>query len=249
MGAPTAVLAEDETLLRDELRTRIGALWPELVIAGEADTGTEALRLLDQLRPDVMFLDIQMPGMTGIEVAVQAQGRCHVVFITAYDAYAIAAFEAGAIDYLRKPVENERLAISLRRVRDRIGSTPPLLETLIQQLAREATPRSYLRWINASIGRVVRLVTVDEILYFQSDGKYTRLVTADAEALIQKPLCDLQAELDPSSFWLIHRSTLVNASAIAEVAHDLRGHVVLRLKSRPETLRVSESHQARFRSM
>jgi DNA-binding LytR/AlgR family response regulator len=246
---PKAILAEDETLLRDELRARIGALWPELVIAGEASTGTEALRLLDEHAPDVMFLDIQMPGMTGIEVALQAQGRCHIVFITAYDTHAIAAFEVGALDYLRKPVDGERLATALRRVKERLGSPPPQLESLISHLLRETAPRSYLRWINASIGRVVRLITVDEILYFQADGKYTRLVTADAEALIQKPLFELQAELDPSSFWQIHRSTLVNASAIAEVTHDLRGHVVLRLKHRPETLRVSETHQQRFRSM
>lgn len=249
MASPTAVLAEDEVLLRDELRLRLGELWPELVIAGEASTGTEALRLVEEHEPDVMFLDIQMPGMTGIEVALQAQGRCHIVFITAYDAHAIAAFEVGAIDYLRKPLNAERLATALDRVKERLQSAPPRLESLIRSLLRDATPRHYLRWINAAIGRVVRLVMVDEILYFQADGKYTRLVTADAEALIQKPLYELQAELDPSSFWQIHRSTLVNASAIAEVTHDLRGHVVLKLKHRAETLRVSESHQQRFRSM
>ena len=183
-----------------------------------------------------MFLDIQMPAMTGLEVALQARGRCHIVFVTAYDAYAVTAFETGALDYVLKPLERERLRLAVDRARQRLGSTPPNLEALLRELIRNAEPRNYLRWINASVGHLMQLITVDEVVYFQADAKYTRVVTATCEALIRKPLNELRNELDPSVFWQVHRSTIVNANAIAGVSRDMLGHINLKLKRRDEKL-------------
>ena len=184
MSHPTALIAEDETVLRDELRSHLAALWPELRITGEAGNGFEALQLLDRLTPTLVFLDIQMPGLTGLDVARQIAGRCHVVFVTAYDAHAVAAFEQGAVDYVLKPYSVGRLALAVSRVRQRLGSAPAALDGVLRELAAAAPPRKHLRWINASKGQDVMLITVDEVLYFQSDTKYTRVVTADSEALI-----------------------------------------------------------------
>ena len=249
MGTPIAVLAEDETVLREELRQRLHELWPELRIAGEAASGIEALQLLQHHSPDVLFLDIQMPGLSGIDVALQVQGRCHIVFVTAYDAYAVAAFEAGAVDYVLKPVQTARLATAIARVKLRLGSTPPPLENLLRELARAAPAHDYLRWINASLGAEVRVITVDEVLYFQADTKYTRVVTGDGESLIRRSLKELQEQLDPGTFWPIHRSTIVNANAIAGVSRDFRGRISVKLKSRAEKLLVSEAHEHLFRQM
>lgn len=249
MPVPTALIAEDEAVLRDELRTHLAALWPELRIVGEASNGFEALQLLDRHAPDLVFLDIQMPGLTGLELARQIGGRCHVVFVTAYDAHAVAAFEQGAVDYVLKPYSIDRLALAVHRVRERLGSAPAPLDRLLRELANAQPARHHLRWINASQGRDVRLITVDEVVYFQADTKYTRVVTADSDALIHTSLKELQDELDPACFWTIHRSTIVNANAIAAVTHDLRGRVVVKLKSRAETLVVSESHEHLFKQM
>lgn len=249
MTPPTAILAEDEKALRDELRQLLRELWPELIVLGEAGTGIEALQLLEKHAPDLMFLDIQMPGMTGLEVALQARGRCHIVFVTAYDAYAVSAFETGALDYVLKPLERERLRLAVDRVRQRLGSTPQNLEGLLRELIRNAEPRKYLRWINASVGHLMQLITVDEVVYFQADAKYTRVVTATCEALIRKSLNELRNELDPSVFWQVHRSTIVNANAIAGVSRDMLGHINLKLKRRDEKLHVSESHAHLFRQM
>jgi len=249
MTPPTAILAEDERALREELRQRLGELWPELVVMGEAGTGIEALQLLERHAPDLMFLDIQMPGMTGLEVAHQAQGRCHIVFVTAYDAYAVAAFETGAVDYVLKPLERERLRVAVDRARQRLGSTPQNLKAVLRELIKGAEPRKYLRWINASVGNLMQLITVDEVVYFQADTKYTRVVTATSEALIRKHLSELRNELDPSVFWQVHRSTIVNANAIAGVSRDICGHINLKLKRRSEELSVSESHAHLFRQM
>jgi DNA-binding LytR/AlgR family response regulator len=249
MNAPTAILAEDETALRDELRQLLRVLWPELVVLGEAGTGIEALQLLEKHAPDLLFLDIQMPGMTGLEVAHQAQGRCHIVFVTAYDAYAVAAFEAGAVDYVLKPLERERLRLAVDRARQRVGSTPQSLEALLRELIKNAEPRKYLRWINASVGNLMQLITVDEVVYFQADTKYTRVITATCEALIRKSLNELRNELDPAVFWQVHRSTIVNANSIAGVSRDMFGHINLKLKRRGEELNVSESHAHLFRQM
>jgi DNA-binding LytR/AlgR family response regulator len=247
----SAVLVEDESVLRDELRDALAALWPELLIAGEARDGIEALQLLEKLAPDVLFLDMQMPGLSGLDVARHAQGRCRVVFVTAYDTYAVAAFETGALDYVLKPIDPARLARTVDRLkRELAGSTvPSALEPPLQRLSSGMEPRSYLKWINASSGQTLRVITTDEVEYFQADTKYTRVVTADGEYLVRMSLRQLLDQLDPERFWQVHRSTIVNAGAIAMVTRDFRGHVHLSLKNRPERLPVSEAYHHRFRQM
>jgi DNA-binding LytR/AlgR family response regulator len=209
------------------------------------------VRLLERRIPDVLFLDIQMPGMSGLDVARHVQGRCHVVFVTAYDAYAVAAFEAGAVDYVLKPVQAARLATAIERVKQRVAAAPApaRLDELLQTLSQGVAARSYLRWINATTGQNMRVITTDEVAYFQADTKYTRVVTSDSEALVRMSLRQLQEQLDPGTFWQVHRSTIVNANAIASVARDFRGHVYLLLKQRPERLAVSEPYHHLFRQM
>jgi DNA-binding LytR/AlgR family response regulator len=252
MKHPTAIVAEDESTLRAELIEQIGKLWPELSIVGEAADGVQALRLLDELRPDVMFLDIQMPGATGLEVARQASGRSRVVFVTAYDEHAVAAFDHGAVDYLLKPLQPARLFTAITRVKQRLGEAPNDLGAVLDRLAAlpaAAQARQHLRWINASVGQTLKLITVDEVLYFQADNKYTRVALREGEALIRKPLKELVEELDPQLFWQIHRSTLVNATAIAGASRDFRGRLQLKLKERNETLLVAESYAHLFKQM
>jgi DNA-binding LytR/AlgR family response regulator len=201
--------------------------------------------------PDMLFLDIQMPGMSGLEVARHAQGRCDMVFLTAYDEYAVAAFEAGAVDYLLKPMELPRLARTVERLKRRLEIRPPAaqLDELLRLLADRIEGRGYLKWINATSGRALRVITTEEVVYFQADTKYTRVVTAEGESLLRMSLRQLQDRLDPSVFWQVHRSTVVNANAVAGVTRDLRGRVFLLLKQRPEKLAVSESHLHLFRQM
>jgi DNA-binding LytR/AlgR family response regulator len=249
MHVPTALLAEDEKVLREELCAHLRRLWPELRIVAQAANGIEALRLFNEHAPDVLFVDIEMPGLTGLEVARQVQGRCHVVFVTAYDAHAVAAFEQGAVDYVLKPFDPARLALAIRRLEQRLGAPPVAIEALLREMAGAAPVRNYLRWINASQGALVRLITVDDICYFQADTGYTRVVTADDESLIRRSLKELQDQLDPAVFWPIHRATLVNANAIAGVTRDLRGRVSVVLKSRTEKLAVSDAHAHLFRQM
>lgn len=249
MKNPTAILAEDEAVLRSELRTNLATLWPELRVTGEAADGVEALRLLGERGADVMFLDIEMPRLSGLDVARQAQGRCHVVFVTAYDAHAVAAFEQGAVDYVLKPFDFARLALTVRRLEQRLGTVPENLDELLRQLATSRPQRTYLRWINASQGGLVRLITVDDVCYFQADTGYTNVVTKDSAVLIRRSLKELQDDLDPTTFWPIHRSTVVNANAIAGVVRDFRGRVSVTLKARTEKLPVSEAHAHLFRQM
>jgi DNA-binding LytR/AlgR family response regulator len=249
MATPTAILAEDETVLRDELRQHLRELWPALRIVGEAATGVEALDLIERHAPDILFLDIEMPLLSGLDVAQQAQGRCHIAFVTAYDMHAVAAFETGAVDYILKPLERSRLRLAINRLQQRLGSVPPNLDLLLRELTQAAAPRRHLRWINASVGQNTLVITVDEVIYFQADTKYTKVVTATHEALIRKSLQELQVELDPSIFWSIHRSTVVNANAIAGVSRDFRGRLSVTLKQRDERLSVSESHQHLFKQM
>ena len=245
-----AILVEDEAVLRDQLQELLAAVWPGLEIAASAEDGVLGLAALERHRPDVIFLDVEMPGMSGLEVARHASGRCHVVFVTAYSQYAVAAFDAGAVDYVLKPFNAERLAVACARLQERLGSRPAELDHLLDQLAaRVAQARPYLRWITAARGANVRLITTDEIQYFQSDTKYTRVVTAAGESLIHTPLKDLLEQLDPAVFWQIHRSTIVNAQAIEIVGRDAPGHVFVRLKGRDETLRVSQQFAYRFRQM
>ena len=248
--SPRAVLAEDESLLRDQLRELLAAAWPELEIVALAEDGAQAIRALEEQKPDVLFLDIQMPEATGLEVARLASGRCHVVFVTAYDQYAVAAFEEGVVDYVMKPLSGARIATAVQRVKERLKATPANLNGLLDNLAdRPRRTGQYLRWINASRGEDVQLITIEEVKYFQSDTKYTRVVAARREGLIRKSIKELVAELDPSIFWQMHRATIVNLSAVESVGRDLNGHVVLRLKDRPEVLQVSQPYAHLFRQM
>ncbi len=249
MSTPTAIVAEDETTLRSQLVEQLGQIWPELHIVAEAADGIAALRLLAAHRPDIVFLDIQMPGATGLEVARQVNGRSRVVFVTAYDEHAVAAFEQGAIDYVLKPVSPARLFTTVSRLKERLGSPPVRIDGVLTSLAQTTAPASYLRWINASVGQNLRLITVDEVVFFQADNKYTRVVTADGEALIRKPLKELVDELDPNQFWQIHRSTVVSVASVAGITRDFRGRMLVKLKARNETLPVSDSYTHLFRQM
>jgi len=250
VSAANAVIAEDERILRTELREKLAELWPELTISAEAADGIAATRALDTYEPDILFLDIEMPGMTGLEVARQASGRCHVVFVTAYDKYAVSAFEQGAVDYVMKPFSIARLAETVSRLKARLRTKPADLDGILKALASKLEgSREYLRWVTASQGDNVFLITVDEVCYFQADSKYTMVMTPAAEALIRRPIKDLEAELDPAIFWRIHRGTLVNVNEIARINRDFRGHLHVCLKHRKETLAVSEPYVHLFRQM
>ncbi|HZQ60306.1 MAG TPA: LytTR family DNA-binding domain-containing protein [Casimicrobiaceae bacterium] len=247
-AAPTALLAEDEPLLRDMLRARLAESWPELAIIGEATNGEEALDMAESLRPDIAFLDIRMPVRNGLEVAREVAGRCHVVFVTAYDEYAVSAFEQGAVDYVLKPPTRERMDIVVKRLKDRLSTAPLDLSALIARLAaRDAAPP--LKWVRASLGNSMRMIDVNEILYFQAEDKYTKVVTAEGEALIRKPIKELYEALDPDAFWQIHRSTIVNLRAIARVERDWRDQPIILLKGRSEKLSVSRTFAHRFKAM
>ena len=247
---PTAVVAEDESLLREQLSELLAAAWPELSIVALAEDGRQAIRALEEHKPDVLFLDIQMPEASGLEVARRASGRCHVVFVTAYDQYAVAAFEEGAVDYVMKPLSGARIATAVQRVKQRMQTAPASLNGLLDGLAH-SPPRNgqYLRWINASRGEDVQLITIEEVRYFQSDTKYTRVVAAKRDGLIRKTIKELVEELDPSMFWQMHRATIVNLNAVESVGRDLGGHVVLRLKGCNEVLQVSQPYAHLFRQM
>ncbi len=220
MPSATAVIADDEPLLRAQLRDTLHTLWPELVIVGEAAHGEQAVDLVATHRPQVVFLDIEMPGMTGLAAAAQIKGLAHLVFVTAYQQYAVEAFERGALDYVLKPASEQRLAETIARLKQRIAQPVPSAEALTAALAQLAAALGkpampQLKWIQASIGAQVRLIPVEQVLFFQSDLKYTRVVTSDGESLIRKPLKELIDELDSEQFWQIHRGTLVNSRAIS----------------------------------
>lgn len=244
------VIAEDEPLLRAELRDSLARLWPELDVCAEADDGFEALHAIDEHAPDILFLDIRMPGVSGLEVGRHATANgCHVVFVTAYDRYAVAAFEQGAVDYVMKPFSPSRLATTLQRLRDKIGTRPAKLDAVLMQVLRGNAPREYLRWISATQGQELRLITVDEICYFHAESKYTLVVTALQESVIRRAIKELVRELDPAVFWQIRRGTVVNVNAIGGVLRDDSGQLRVRLKERKETLPVGDSYLHLFRSM
>jgi len=250
MSQPTAILAEDEELLRGELREMLGAQWPELAVVAEAADGQAAMRAVDECGPTILFLDIEMPGLSGLEVARRASGRCHVVFVTAYDKYAVAAFEQGAVDYVMKPFSAARLDATIARLKQRLAGPPADLTGILKSLASTLAQRKdYLRWITAAQGDSLRLITVDEICYFRADHKYTLVVTPDTEALIRRPLKALAEEVDPQAFWQIHRSAMVSVKEIAGVNRDFRGHLTVRLKQRKETLPVGENYVHLFKQM
>jgi len=244
---PTAILAEDEPLLRAQLRARLVEAWPELRIAAEAGNGAEALALFEQHEPDVMFLDIRMPEKSGLDVAHVLAGRCHIVFVSAYDEYAVLAFEEGAVDYVLKPVTAERIAKVVERLRARVGTPPSDLAALLARLA--ARDGTTLKWIRASLGYAMKLIAIDDVIYFQAEDKYTKVVTADGDALIKKPIKELFEELDPDAFWQIHRSTIVNLRAVLRVERDMRDQPLILLKDRAEKLTVSRTFASRFKSM
>src|SRR3954468_17186953 len=247
---PTAILAEDEEILRAQLQAKLARLWPDLEVIASVEDGAAALEALEERTPDLLFLDIQMPEMTGLEVARHVAGRSHVVFVTAYDQYAIQAFETGAVDYVLKPVTDERLALTIERLKGKVATPPQDLGALLARLSQQMNPRrERLQWIKATIGQNLRLIPVADVLFFQSDEKYTRVVTTETEALIKTPIRELLDGLDPDAFWQIHRSTIVNANAIAAVTRDFRGQAHVKLKGSDESLVVSRIYSHLFKQM
>jgi DNA-binding LytR/AlgR family response regulator len=256
------VIAEDEALFREALVTTLNETWPELTILAACEDGAEALEIISDQQPDIAFLDIRMPGLTGLEVA-RAMAQCapqtQIVFVTAYDQYAISAFEQGAIDYLQKPISRERVQRTVARLQARLQANAPIQKTeatdlaaLVAQLHLSITPvrtTAPLVWITASAGRETRLIMMDDVHYFQADNKYTVVMTAEGEALVRKPLRNLLVELDTTHFKQIHRSTIVNLKAIASITRDDTGKGILKLKTRSETLTVSQAFMPLFRAI
>jgi DNA-binding LytR/AlgR family response regulator len=252
---PTAIIADDEPRLAVFLSERLAALWPELVIAGIATNGPQALAMLAAEEPDIAFLDIRMPGLTGLDVARGAAEQVQVVFVTAYDQYAIDAFEHAAVDYLLKPVGDERLAGTIVRLKARLCAAKPEpgLQAALAVIARLAASApggaERLVWIRASSGNQVKLIAVEDVCYFQANDKYTSVFTIEGEALIRTPLKELASQLDPDRFWQVHRGTIVNVAHVGATARDLSGRVVLTMKSRPEKVMVSRAYAQLFRQM
>ena len=255
---PSAVIAEDEVLLRDALLALLRECWPQLEVVAACEDGAAALEAIAEHQPDVAFLDIRMPGLTGLEVAAamaQASPKTQIVFVTAYNQYAIDAFEKGAVDYLLKPIARDRLEATVQRLQKRLTGGQPdaaALAALLKQLGAAppaASARPPLVWITASAGKETRLILVDDIAYFQADAKYTVVMTAQGEALVRTTLRELLDMLDPAIFRQIHRSTIVNMKAIASIGRDDSGKGLVKLKTRPETLTVSAPFMALFRNM
>src|SRR6201993_4698966 len=270
------VIADDERLMRDQLKARLAEVWPELQIVGEAKNGLEAVDLVATHHPDVVFLDIRMPGLSGVDAARRiaqlpapdgANGDPEgedwtlpeIVFITAYDQYAIEAFEQGVADYVLKPAERERLSVTVSRIKQRLAlrgtdDEPPAphLQQLLHKLSAKLNPGGTppaLKWIQATVGQAIQMIPIEDVLFFISDEKYTRVQTATIEALIRKPIKELVDEVDPDLFWQIHRSTLVNRRCIAGVTRALRGRQIVGIKGSNEKLEVSRSYTHLFKGM
>jgi DNA-binding LytR/AlgR family response regulator len=257
---PTALIADDEPLLRDALRRQLADVWPELEIVAEARNGREAVRLFDELHPDICFLDVHMPGLSGVDAANHIGRRAHLVFVTAYDHYAVQAFAQGALDYLLKPVEETRLAETVSRLKERLHASRPAINTeqLLEQLSAQLTrlrggKGEPLRWIRAQSGKTVRLIAVDDVDYLRSDAKYTVVAWRDggkpAEAVVRAPLKELIEQLDPDQFAQVHRSVVVNLRAIAHVKRHDNETAEIHLKGREEVLPVSRAYVHLFRQM
>jgi DNA-binding LytR/AlgR family response regulator len=250
---PTALIADDEEAPREQLRAALARLWPELHILATSTNGVEAWDDCLAHEPAIAFLDIRMPGLTGLEVARRLSGLTTpplIVFVTAFDDHALAAFEAGALDYVLKPVDDARLAQTLARVRARLSGPSPdaaVLQRLLASLAPLQPTRSAMRPIQASVGREVQLIPPDEIVYFEADARYTRVVHNGGEALIRTPLRELLTQLDPDQFWQIHRSVLVNSRCIARAIRVDEGTMVITLRGREERLPVSRQFQVLFK--
>jgi DNA-binding LytR/AlgR family response regulator len=265
---PIALIAEDEPLLAAEVREELARLWPALHIAAVVHDGHAALAAAELHRPNVRFLDVKMPGLDGLEVARLLGSTAHVVFITAFDRYAVQAFDEGAVDYLLKPIEPGRLARAVQRVKQRMGQAPADLAGLVERIRNQqaaasashsatssanaptaSTDEGPLRWITVQLGRELRLITVEDICYLRADNKYVCVVTADGEALISTPLKELMARLDPQIFWQVHRSTIVNVNAVRSVVRGVSGKLSVQLKQRSERLEVSASYAHRFKQL
>jgi DNA-binding LytR/AlgR family response regulator len=247
-----AILAEDEAPLRHALRAMLGTAWPELRIVAECEDGIAAMEAIAAHRPDLCFLDIRMPGVSGLDVARAAvAAKSMVVFTTAYDEYAVRAFEAGAVDYLLKPLQPERFSRALERVRERLRDARDDADARVQALETALRPagQRLIRWISAAVGDSVRMIGIDEVLYFQAQDKYVRVVLAGGEAIIRTPIKDLLAGLDPDEFWQVHRGVVVRVSAIDRVRKDELGRTALRLRGRDDVLPVSSAFLHRFRGM
>jgi DNA-binding LytR/AlgR family response regulator len=252
MTQPTAILAEDEQPQREELSAMLAEMWPELRIVAQCEDGLAALEALEQHRPDLAFLDIRMPGVSGLEVARAARPPCQVIFTTAYEEYALRAFDEAAVDYLLKPITRERLARSIERARGRAGGGNAIdIDALANLLQARLEPgrKPGIKWITASVGNSTRMFSIDEVLFFQAHDKYTRVVTADNEGHIRTPLKELLAALDAESFWQVHRSVIVRVAAIRTVDKDADGRLQLFLRGRQDVLPVSSAFQHRFRGM
>jgi DNA-binding LytR/AlgR family response regulator len=249
MTQPTAIIAEDEPLLRAELREMLGKLWPELVICAEAGDGFEAMRAISDFSPQVVFLDIQMPGLSGLEVAQQVNRKANVVFITAYDQHAIEAFEQGAIDYIPKPISAARLSTTIDRVKQRLNSPQDLsnVAEMLRGMTGHGTP--YLKWLTVPHANELRLVMIDEVCYLRADNKYTSVFTANSEFLLSSTLKLVKEKIDPAAFWQIHRSVVVNVAAIRSVSRSFRGSLEVQLKQRPESLPVSAAYAHLFKHL
>jgi len=250
-----AIIADDEEQLRIYLKSKLAGLWPELRICGEAVNGIEALDLIESLRPSIAFLDIKMPGLSGLEVAQKISADCRVVFITAYDQFAVEAFESEAIDYILKPVTKKRLGKTVKRLRKRLttASEPPpkfaaTMEKLLMAINDQKTP-GYLKWLKVRHIGEVRLISVDEVCYFKAEDKYTLVRTLESESLIKKSIRQLAKELDPDQFWRIHRGSIINVNRIAGVHRSFAGRYIVKLKGLAETLTVSRSYAHLFKQM
>jgi len=252
MNEVKAVIADDEAPLRQFLRARLAELWPELVICGEAKNGKEVLDLIERHRPHIAFLDIKMPGLTGMEVAKKIAGACRIVFVTGFDKYAVEAFEKEAVDYLLKPVSKERLEKTVKRLKEELetGAAVPaeILNRLMAALNREEGS-GRLQFLRVQHGDGVRLIHVDEVIYFKAEDKYTTVITREGESLVRKPIKELSEELDPEKFWQIHRGVIVNIRFIARMSRSLTGKGVVKLKDRSETLPVSTRYMHLFKQM
>jgi len=258
---PTALIADDEPLLREALTRQLAHVWPELEVVAQARNGREAIKLFEARHPDICFLDVHMPGLSGVEAAHQIGRRAHLVFVTAYDHYAVQAFAQGVLDYLVKPVDAPRLAETVARLKERLAAAQPALntETLLQQLAAQLDQLRHgtaapLRWIRAQVGQTLRLIPVDEIDYLRSDMKYTLVAwRGDAgqpgEALVSMTLKELAAQLDPEQFAQVHRSVVVNLRAISHVTRGDNETAGIHLRGRKEVLPVSRSYLHLFRQM
>jgi DNA-binding LytR/AlgR family response regulator len=244
-----AIIADDEINLAHDLQRRLKTLWPELQIAAVVHDGLAAGQMLQEIKPDIAFLDIRMPGQSGLDAARSASSECRVVFVTAYDDHAVEAFEQAAVDYLVKPVSDERLARCLARLKQQSEVAPEVLLTRLQSLLASPAKPEPLRWLRIQVGQNVRMVAVEEVCYFQSADKYTAVITRDAELLLRTPLKELVIQLDADQFWQVHRGTLVNVHQIVSAHHGLTGKVTLELRDRPEKIAVSRSYVHLFRQM